>query len=155
MHVINMTNCIRCNCVLISGENWYKSFEPKRYYVCIECAVKEKAIYRKEKPYMRLRYDNSIKGKYRYYKKAAKHCNRTFELTRNDFAGIISQPCYYCGELQENFNGIDRRDNKKDYILNNCVPCCAICNMMKRNATESQFILKCKQIMEKQNLKLE
>jgi len=73
-----------------------------------------------------------------------------FNLTINEFAGIISQPCYYCGELQENFNGIDRINNNKDYILDNCVPCCNICNKMKMIATETQFINKCKQIMEKQ-----
>ena len=150
-----MTKCIRCDCDLISGKNWYKSFEPKRYYVCIECAVKESLKYRTDNPKARIKYDRSIKGLYRYYKKAAKYCNRIFELTRNEFAGIVSQPCYYCGELQANFNGIDRIDNNKGYISNNCVPCCSICNMMKRNTTESQFILKCKQIMEKQNLKLE
>ena len=145
-----MSNCIRCNCELIPKKNWYKSFEPKHYYVCIKCAVKESLKYRHDNSQTSRKYDKSIKGLYNGYKHSATRRSRMFSLTINEFAGIISQPCYYCGELQENFNGIDRINNSKDYILDNCVPCCNICNKMKMIATETQFINKCKQIMEKQ-----
>jgi len=147
-----MSNCIRCNCKLVPKKNWYKSFEPKCYYVCIECAVKESLKYRHDNPQASRKYDKSIKGLCNTYRHGATRRNLVFNLTITEFAGIISQPCYYCGELQENFNGIDRLNNDKGYILNNCVPCCRMCNSMKHATTENQFINKCKQIMEKQRI---
>lgn len=147
-----MSNCIRCNCELILEKNWYKSFEPKRYYVCIKCAVKESLKYRHNNPQKSREYDRSIKGLYNTCKHGATRRDYIFNLAVDEFAGIISQPCYYCGELQESFNGVDRLNNDKGYTLNNCVPCCRICNLMKHTATENQFIDKCKQIIDKQKI---
>ena len=36
-------------------------------------------------------------------------------------------------------NGIDRVDSSKGYTLDNCVPCCSICNTMKLNYTLQEF----------------
>ncbi len=37
-------------------------------------------------------------------------------------------------------NSIDRLDNTKGYIIDNCVPCCSDCNEMKLDRKESDFI---------------
>lgn len=64
--------------------------------------------------------------------------------------------CYYCGIKEEDFIRIwgkfyggktrgqklevDRRDNEKDYILENCVLACSICNNAKSDKfTDEEF----------------
>lgn len=59
--------------------------------------------------------------------------------------------CYNCNMAPSNIfngtsysnkflhNGIDRKDNLKGYIQNNCVPRCKICNIAKHTMTENQF----------------
>jgi hypothetical protein len=37
-------------------------------------------------------------------------------------------------------NGIDRVDNDKGYISDNCVPCCWKCNNMKNTMKQKDFI---------------
>ena len=63
-----------------------------------------------------------------------------FAKTKDDFANIIFKKCFYCGCEPSNsdknfrtgeitkYNGVDRVDNLKGYVLNNCVPCCEKCN---------------------------
>lgn len=84
----------------------------------------------------------------RKYELDANRFHREFRLTLNDFILIVSQPCFYCGESQEQ-RGIDRWDNSKGYILTNCLSCCSICNMMKKSMTMDKFIMKVKQIAER------
>jgi len=37
-------------------------------------------------------------------------------------------------------NGIDRLDSSRGYILENCVPCCKVCNYAKRNMSVNDFL---------------
>ena len=94
----------------------------------------------------------SMHGKYLRYRQKAKERDYVFALSEIDFALLISSPCYYCGKLQENFNGVDRVDNRRGYILDNCVSCCEDCNKMKMTRTKEEFIMKCKKITEKQEV---
>ena len=41
---------------------------------------------------------------------------------------------------EKNFSGIDRRDQTLGYIVSNCVPCCEMCNFMKKSLSEGVFI---------------
>lgn len=72
---------------------------------------------------------NNIERHIHIYKNNARRRNIQFNLKEEDFIKIISDNCYYCGSPQA--NGIDRVDSNKDYILENCVPCCEFCNKMK------------------------
>lgn len=88
---------------------------------------------------------------YECYKKNAIKRNYSFELSKEEFKQIITQPCFYCGkkETQEKrdkqnngsfkYTGIDRYDNTKGYIKGNCVPCCKTCNMMKGTMAVIEF----------------
>lgn len=63
-----------------------------------------------------------------------------------DFARILSQDCHYCGRStvsKVHTNGIDRRDPKKPYALENCLPCCGECNMAKGKIEYDVFIRHC------------
>lgn len=92
---------------------------------------------------------------YREYKRSAKDNNREFNLSLDDFFKITKSNCYYCGiepycSKHSNgnhvfrgepyiYNGIDRLDNSKGYILENCLPCCRKCNISKATMTLEEF----------------
>lgn len=83
---------------------------------------------------------------------------KEWNLTLSEFSELIHQPCHYCGaEPSTNnmwnngaarvtanevvkINGIDRIDSSKGYSMNNCVPCCHICNRMKSDLTTEEFL---------------
>lgn len=99
------------------------------------------------------------------YKANARRKGLVFTLTKADVVKLINQPCVYCGAEptpRSNFghvvtarkhpgvanylkdktylaNGIDRKDNHRGYELDNCVPCCTMCNTAKSNWTEEQW----------------
>lgn len=104
------------------------------------------------------------------YKGRARRNNREFSLTQKDFVDLCSKNCYYDNtEPKETYqiynkkryeatyqgytfdeekssryvlktNGIDRIDSSKGYTLDNCVPCCKVCNEMKMARTEEEFL---------------
>lgn len=89
------------------------------------------------------------------YKNNAKTRGIAFKLTRDQIKLLMTGACYYCGNLPANtvhifagrydesraifYNGIDRVDNTKGYIIENCVSCCKQCNWAKRDLTSDQF----------------
>lgn len=89
------------------------------------------------------------------YKSNAKSRNLTFNLTKDDVKMFMASSCYYCGNPPSNtvrtfsgrvdsdreilYSGIDRLDNTKGYVLENCVACCYRCNWAKKDLTEEQF----------------
>lgn len=88
---------------------------------------------------------------YNSYRNSAKQRGFNFELTKDEFANLVSQHCSYCGipPLQQHtpkkynggyiYNGIDRIDSNIGYKSENCVPCCSRCNYMKRSYTIEDF----------------
>jgi hypothetical protein len=94
-------------------------------------------------------------------------------LTKEDWLNIVYKPCHYCGGIdtknyakypayqkkknltlteemlklyEKKINGIDRVDSRKDYIVENCVPCCSHCNVIKMDYSQEKFLEKIKQI---------
>lgn len=92
---------------------------------------------------------NNIERYIHQYKSNAQRRNINFNLTREEFINIVSQPCYYCGTLptQEKLIGIDRVDSSKDYTIDNCVPCCEVCNKMKLDYSVSEWLKYMKNII--------
>lgn len=94
----------------------------------------------------------ALNNLFKKYKNSAKKRNYEFELTIDQFQTITSRNCHYCGLRPEQssysngsktsdyiYNGIDRVDNTKGYVLENIVPCCKHCNFAKRNMTTNQW----------------
>ena len=89
---------------------------------------------------------------YAYYKWYASKRNLTFNLTSSDFHDLTKKNCTYCGASphqvrrlkggngEYKYNGIDRVDSKRGYALENCVPCCGVCNSMKSDMAVSDFL---------------
>lgn len=81
-----------------------------------------------------------IRAVLRVYNYSAKERGLDFSLDRETFERLTTSNCVYCGveplQFQTRFsefkyNGIDRVDNTKGYVLENCIPCCKVCNRMK------------------------
>ncbi len=76
---------------------------------------------------------------------------REWLLSEDEFFKLSQQDCHYCGEApsqikrgcsQEHdfvYNGLDRIDSTKDYVIDNVVPCCRRCNIAKNNMTITEF----------------
>jgi len=90
-------------------------------------------------------YDKSIAGRYVQYKHGAKRRNITFELSKDEFHSIVSHNCFFCGMPHANM-GVDRLDNSKGYLPDNCVPCCKYCNIMKRERSTLEFVKHCRRV---------
>jgi len=86
------------------------------------------------------------------YKRHAERRGFQWLLTRKQVENIIKQDCYYCGMPPNNikktkntineglkYSGIDRINSNKNYTIDNCVPCCKICNYAKSNMTINRF----------------
>jgi len=95
-------------------------------------------------------WNNSKSVNYNSYKKRALQKDLIFQLSDEEFINIKSRSCYYCNRENTNIhnNGIDRKDNKIGYTLNNCVTCCSECNQMKSDMSDVEFINHCKIISE-------
>lgn len=110
---------------------------------------------RQKLPNMKSRLANgeaAINVLYSQYRCTAKRRGYKFGLTKKQFKKLTSSNCYYCGIKpaqvvktkndttgRYTFNGIDRVDSAKGYIMNNCVSCCKICNVAKHNLSQKQF----------------
>ncbi len=83
---------------------------------------------------------------YRRYKYDAIRRGKVFNISLEYFAGIITQPCAYCGAIEDNcytqsqyaintlrYNGVDRIDSSGPYTEDNTVACCGDCNHAKSN----------------------
>ena len=86
------------------------------------------------------------------YINKSKEKNIVFELTREEFFKLTEQDCFYCGVEPYKikrchsthgdyiYNGIDRIDSSKGYVLGNVVPCCHTCNFAKRTMEIDEFM---------------
>ena len=92
-----------------------------------------------------------INIEYSIYKSQAKHSKREFCLSKETFAALITSNCHYCLDipnrlLSDTFSkttmfthGVDRVDSNCGYTIQNCVPCCSICNRMKNDLSTQVF----------------
>ena len=94
---------------------------------------------------------------YTYSKRNAATRGHEHLLTFEEHDKLIQQPCYYCGALPRPatpeqikkrgnpkqptfyYNGIDRINPEIGYNLDNCVPCCPVCNYMKHTLQKDDF----------------
>lgn len=134
----------RCDCgkIIYITEARLKSRQPKS---CKDCASK-----------LRISMIDAkiVANKIKYM--AIKNSDHIWLLSNEQTIFLIQQNCYYCGEGPSNnyrllessyrgefkYNGIDRLDSNKEYTIENCVPCCIICNRMKGNQEYSILLSK-------------
>jgi len=95
--------------------------------------------------------DRALINRFVSFKVGAIERGYDFELTLSQFDNIVNNKCYYCGGVEK--IGVDRGDNEKGYTLDNSVPCCGMCNLMKYVHTEQKFISHAIKIAEHQKVK--
>jgi hypothetical protein len=99
--------------------------------------------------------EGSFRQRLVQYKTNARNRKLEFSLTKEEFRTITEKSCQYCGSTPKAHyvsnrkvievvpylcNGIDRIDNTKGYVSENCVACCDLCNYMKRSMTVDDFL---------------
>lgn len=109
-----------------------------------EAHEKWKKYKRDKEARRRLRPDVQIS----IYRQNAKTRSVEFLLTDAEAEQIMKCDCFYCGTPPEPLNGMDRRDNTLGYTSSNTVPACSMCNLMKKNYTEQDFIDHCVKVAE-------
>lgn len=102
------------------------------------------------------------------YKQSAKKRDLDFSIDRDKFTELTSSNCHYCDSKPSEsvamrqkgkskhrslngdylYNGLDRVNNNIGYTVENCVPCCWICNEMKSNKNKEDFIEHIRKIVE-------
>lgn len=107
--------------------------------------------------------NGSFNDYFKMYRTAARTRSLTFEITKEQFREITSQNCHYCDVKPSNYhypreirghdylpyvcNGIDRKNSKIGYVLENCLPCCEEHNTMKMAMGYDEFIESCRRVV--------
>lgn len=141
--------CLNCNSETKMREDKFTDKLPNKN--CSICVKHCDGFGKKKKGSSETVYKNL----YTRYKYSAKVRNHKFDLTYEKFKSIISENCFYCGSepvetlkskainttnIPIKHNGIDRMNNELGYSDFNSLPCCGICNIMKRNLSIDDFI---------------
>ena len=100
--------------------------------------------------------DASASDVYSSYKRNALKRGYDFKISKDEAIKFFKQNCFYCGRKPSSiakkcalpflYNGIDRRNNLIGYTLENCVPCCGVCNRAKMDLNYEDFIIMIKNI---------
>lgn len=138
---------VRCDCGHLT-DSPISRITKGRVKCCLKCAYKIGHPHRRVKPYEHK--ERCIRLIWQRYKNSANYRDLSFELTLNQVNELVSSPCFYCGLVESRkvtarcayfwCNGIDRFDNTQGYVLNNCVPCCNVCNRAKCDMHAEAFI---------------
>lgn len=88
-------------------------------------------------------YFNDYTGwDYKNYNKLMTEKGKPLEISAKEYNAIKSRDCYICkkSSTAKHINGIDRYDNSIGYTKDNCRPCCADCNYMKKDMNYEDFV---------------
>lgn len=93
---------------------------------------------------------STLVGRYLTLKITARNKKRELKITFEQWQDLMERPCYYCKlNLVTNYGYcLDRIDSNLGYTLENVVPCCQLCNQMKSNLTQKEFMNHVKRIYE-------
>jgi hypothetical protein len=145
-----------------------KQYYKRDYEKNREARIKKSADWRKNNPEKyREQYERSnALGAFQHYKFIRSNKGRFYSLRRQaakrslevrldiaTYSTLIQSRCHYCdGVLNETGSGLDRVDNTKGYSVDNVVPCCKNCNVMKNSfLTYDEMLVVMKALKEYRN----
>ena len=124
--------CIHCS----KSYEPYKTSKGHDSKICHSCRTVQQAAEARRPPRIR-NYQAEAKRNLEnvwksFLSKSVEKRDKECTLIKEQYFELIQKPCSYCNYFnEEEINGIDRVDNAKGYILENCIPCCKHCNRMK------------------------
>jgi hypothetical protein len=78
---------------------------------------------------------------YSIYKSRRAKKGVPFELTINEYDRLLTKRCFYCqGSNCATNIGVDMLDPTIGYTVDNCVPCCKVCEAMKGKMLAGDFV---------------
>lgn len=110
--------------------------------------LEERTIRAKSKDRNMIRLRDSLNA----MKLTAKKKGRTWTLSDQEAYALMQSNCHYCNSEPSNerkdytyeestkYSGIDRIDNEQGYTKENCVPCCKMCNFLKKDYDQKFFL---------------
>ena len=102
---------------------------------CVSCHTKEIVVERNRPDRIRnypAEKKANLEAAFDALKNGAGKRGLTVSITIDEFVNIVHKPCVYCGYYaEESVRGVDRIDSTRSYVLENCVSCCGVCNIMK------------------------
>jgi hypothetical protein len=135
--------CYACKVCKNRGTRAWRD-DPDNHLVLLETKRKkyEEQAEQRRAEAAQYRRENPVKYAFTYYKHGAMARNLEFDLSFEEFGILVIGECFYCGlpATEAKQNGIDRVDNDGGYFLDNCVPCCRQCNIMKMDYSYDEFI---------------
>ena len=159
--------------LLIIGESNKRNRDGNIYWICqCDCGtiknISSQSLRRKattsctcfwKEKYKKEYGESSFNNIFRVYSNHSKRKMLEFHLSRDIFRQLLQSNCFYCNcppsnkSIRSNrshgayiYNGIDRVDNNLGYTIDNCVPCCSMCNRMKSVFSQKDFLEKVKDI---------
>lgn len=119
------------------------------------CYRNELATERLRKMPPRVKYELGVASfnvLYKQYEHGAKRRDILWELNKDQFKELTSGNCHYCGDVPKTtisrrgtngeytYNGVDRKDSNLSYSIQNCLPCCTTCNLLKMDIPYDDFL---------------
>lgn len=132
--------CLSCGSIVIKRSDAYKS--------SCGCDHVKAVISSNQGRKLPTDKDRILRHAYRNYVSSANTRGLLWEISFELFSSQVLNPCVYCGNMDirklcgmlTKCNGLDRVDNTKGYFVDNIVPCCGKCNMMKGTMSTQEFI---------------
>ena len=151
-----LINCSYCS----KGYEPYKTSKGNMSMICLSCReTQQKAEARRPARIRNYQAEakRNIEGSWKtFISKSVEKRDKQCTLTKEEYFELIQKPCSYCNYYNiDEVNGIDRLDNTKGYIIENCIPCCKHCNRMKHILHPAFFIGKSRLISKFQDNILE
>ena len=110
---------------------------------CVSCHTKEIEVERNRPDRIRnyqAEKKANLEAAFHALNRRAVERGLTVCITYEQFVDIVNKPCVYCGHYaEESVRGVDRIDSTRSYVLENCVSCCGVCNIMKLDHSLQYF----------------
>ena len=84
-------------------------------------------------------YTHKIRTELRQHKAMCNKKGIPSTLTPKEFDDILSQPCYFCGDPG---GSISLAEPNIGYVIENSLPCCEVCKVMKGDLPSHIFLQK-------------
>lgn len=102
-------------------------------------------------------YDAKLSNRFAGLRSKCKSRGYEFALSFQQYTGLVEgKTCFYCGADLTNSRGasLDRVDSSIGYLIDNCVPCCYLCNVMKSDMSQEGFYARIERILAYRRTKL-